>query len=191
MLNEFVSLRKYEKFAFGKCFQKFKTEKSKIDYKIEWCIQIRDKMLAKQQQQQTIFQIFTTNSEIICLLNDLVTIQVYYLATGLFKRDNKHKLSLFSIDTIQALAIDSDYNIYSTDGYKLYSIDLNTFDLYNICETLDNNCNSNRRPLFNSIVLMDILINGKIILLKDVVQTENSVLYILNPAYGCVEDESN
>ena len=80
---------------------KFKTEKSKIDYKIEWCIQIRDKMLAKQQQQQTIFQIFTTNSEIICLLNDLVTIQVYYLATGLFKRDNKHKLSLFSIDTIQ------------------------------------------------------------------------------------------
>lgn len=166
---------------------KFKTEKCKIDYNIEWCVQIHDKV--------SIFQMFTTNNEIICLLNDLVTIQVYYLTTGLFKRDNKHKLSLFNIDTIQALALDSDFNIYSTDGYQFYSININTFDLYNVC-SLKNSVNTissthRQQPLFNSIVFMQILINGKIILLKDVVQTENSILYILTPMFSSSEDESN
>jgi serine/threonine protein kinase len=179
---------------------KFKTIKSKIDYCIEWVVATHDTKSSQQQQQQTVFQILTTNSEIICLLNDLVTIQVYYLTTGLFKRDNKHKLSSFNIDTIQALSIDSQFNIYSTDGFQFYSINLNTFELYNICETLDNNNNNvtaatnnnvYRRPFFNSIVFMQILINGKIVLLKDVVQTENSVLYILSPMFSCVQDESN
>jgi hypothetical protein len=164
---------------------KFKTEKCKIDYNIEWCVHIHDKV--------SIFQIFTTNNEIICLLNDLVTIQVYYLTTGLLKRDNKHKLSLFNIDTIQALALDSDFNVYSTDGYQFYSININTFDLYNVC-SLKNSLNTissthRQQPLFNSIVFMQILVNGKIILLKDVVQTENSILYILSPSFS--EDESN
>ena len=172
---------------------KFKTEKSKIDYDVEWCVRVPDKV--------KIFQIFATNNEIICLLNDLVSIQVYYLTTGLFKRDNKHKLGLFDIDTIQALAMDSDYNIYSTDGYQFYSINLSTFELYNVCETSDNATTtttttktvaSNRQPpLFNSILFMQILINGKVVLLKDVVQTENSILYILNPMFSSVQDESN
>lgn len=181
---------------------KFKTFKKQFDYHIEWIVPIKDKTSARSVclQHQTIFQILATNSEILCLLNDFVTIQVYYLKTGLFKRDNKHKLNLFNLHTIQALCVDSDYNVYSTDGYKFYSINVNTFDLYNILEVFDEqpqqqqqqtvNTTSNtvnkqqRQPLFESILFMKFLVNGKIVLLKDAVQTENAVLYVLKPNFN-------
>ncbi len=141
------------------------------------------------QQRQTIFQILHTKDEVVCLLNDYVTINVFYLKTGLFKRDNKSKIATYNEDHLQPLCIDSDFNLYSCDGHRLFSINLNTFEQYNSVDCVNYQKKStsqtghtlNKLPLFASVLYMSILSNGKIVLLQDVVQNENSKLYILKP----------
>jgi hypothetical protein len=125
-------------------------------------------------------QILTTNDEIICLFNDLATIQIYDLNTYLPIRDNKEyvnrKYSKLKLQ-LNYFCMDSDYNLYTTNGHSFLSMNLKTLKFNQKFKPKINEAEN----FFESISFMNILTNGKLVLVKDAIQTENSELFIIKP----------
>ncbi len=121
-------------------------------------------------------QMVCTDTELICLFDDLNLINVYDLKTLLLKRTNNSSQNS-QIKNSFCLALDSYNNLYSTDGECIFNLDYNEFKQ-----------NKRIRPLVKKgknlshiISWMLILTNSKLVLLNDAVQMENSLLFILTP----------
>jgi hypothetical protein len=179
----------------------------KIKCELEWGVTV--------DQNLYVYQIVLTNTELVCLLNDFSTIQVYDAVTRVLKRDNKDILKRKCAKSslrIHYFCTDSDYNFYTTNGHSFLCMDINTFKFYQKFKPLRYDANSGPAnnniinlnhsnskasclangshtngtsviPLFESISFMKILTNGRLVLLKDAIQTENSELFIMKPEF--------
>jgi hypothetical protein len=176
----------------------------KMKCELEWGVTV--------DQHLYVYQIIPTNTELVCLLNDFSTVQVYDAATRVLKRDNRELLKKKcgnSSFRIHYFCIDSDFNFYTTNGHSFLCMDINTFKFYQKFKPLhqdavrnqsNNVINLNRpqgktglsngingpstaAPLFESISFMKILNNGRLVLLKDAIQTENSELFIMKSEF--------
>lgn len=128
--------------------------------------------------QRFVRQMISTETELICLFDDLNLINIYDLKTLLLKRSNNKKINLTSrLKNSFCLALDSYDSLYSTDGECIFNLDYIEFK-----------SNKRIRPLIKKgenlshiISWMSILTNSKLVLLSDAVQMENSFLFILKP----------
>lgn len=151
---------------------------------------------------QTLYvhQIIVGNDKVLCLLNDLETIQLFDLATLVLQRDNREAIINNNTKTTSKqtklrfnyICHDSDYNLYTTNGHSFLSMNLDTLTLYQKFKPLKTLIqNSSNSPikgnlsdvLFESIAFMKILTNGKLILVKDAIQVEGAELYIIKPEF--------
>lgn len=145
--------------------------------------------------QRYVRQMVSTESELICLFDDLNLVNVYDLKTLLLKRttNNNNNSSNTKLNNLSAkknlfcLAVDSFNYLYSTDGECIFNLD-----------TSELKPNKRIRPLIKKgenlshiISWMTLLTNMKLILLSDAVQMENSLLFILNPVCKCITNSEN
>ena len=127
-------------------------------------------------------QILTTNDEILCLFDDLATVQIYDLSTYLAKRDNKEYVTRKNSKVklrLNYFCMDSDYNFYTTNGHSFLSMSIQSLKFYQKFKPMKNG----NQLFFESISFMNILANGKLVLVKDAIQTENSELFIIKPEF--------
>ena len=129
-------------------------------------------------EQRYVQQMISTNSELICLFDDLNLVNVYDLRTLLFKRTNNPiQNTVSSRKNLFCLAVDSFSNVYSTDGECIFNLDIqNLKPIKRIRPLVKKNEN-----LSHIISWMSLMTNSKLILLSDAVQMEPSLLFILNP----------
>jgi len=128
--------------------------------------------------QRFLRQMVSTETELICLFDDLNLINIYDIKTLLLKRTNNKLVNLSArLKNSFCLAIDSYDALYSTDGECIFNLDYNEFK-----------SNKRIRPLIKKgenlshiISWMSILTNSKLVLLSDAVQMENSFVFILKP----------
>jgi serine/threonine protein kinase len=166
--------------VFLKDQQQQQQQGNEMNYKIK-CEALRSVTV---DEKFYLSQILTTNDEIICLLNDLATIQIYDLSTYLAKRDNKNiiksetKIKL----RINYFCVDSDFNLYTTNGHSFLCMNIRSLRFYQKFKPLKNG-NNNNGFFFESIAFLNILSNGKLVLLKDAIQTESSELFIIKPEF--------
>lgn len=121
-------------------------------------------------------QIITTHDELICLLNDFNTIIVYDLQTQKLKRDNR----ALAKSQVNYFFKDSNSVFYSTNGHSFHAFNIESFRVY---QKLKPSSGCTNQILFESIIFMKILTNGKLVLVKDAIQTDNSELFILQPSF--------
>lgn len=128
--------------------------------------------------QRFLRQMVSTETELICLFDDLNLINIYDIKTLLLKRTNNKLVNLTArLKNSFCLALDSYDALYSTDGECIFNLDYNEFK-----------SNKRIRPLIKKgenlshiISWMSILTNSKLVLLSDAVQMENSFVFILKP----------
>ena len=77
--------------------------------------------------------------------------------------------------------VDSDYNFYTTNGHSFLCMNLKSLKFYQKFKPLVQG--NENAVFFESIALMNILTNGKLVLVKDAIQTENSELFIIKPEF--------
>ena len=138
--------------------------------------------------QRYVRQMVNTETELICLFDDLNLINIYDLKTLLLKRTNNKHINLSTrLKNSFCLAIDSYNHLYSTDGECIFNLDYNEFKP-----------NKRIRPLIKKgenlshiISWMSILVNAKLVLLSDAVQMENSLLFILKPVKNNILPTTN
>lgn len=128
--------------------------------------------------QRFVRQMVTTETELICLFDDLNLINIYDLKTLLLKRSNSKLINL-SVRTKNSfcLALDSYDSLYSTDGECIFNLDYDEFKSSKRIRPLI----KKGENLSHIISWMSILTNSKLVLLSDAVQMENSLLFILKP----------
>ena len=126
----------------------------------------------------------STSDELICVFDDLSLINVYNLKTLQLKRTNRaligmnEKRNKSLKKNVMCLTLDSDMNLYSTNGKSIFNLDYFDFkQKKRISPSIKKGEN-----LSHTICWMTILTNSKIALLTDALQMENSMLFILKPA---------
>lgn len=122
-------------------------------------------------------QMVCTSKELICLFDDLDLINVYNIKTLQLERTNNLKVNKSALKNILCLTLDSEDNLYSTDGKSIFNLDCISFK-YNWRKSPQIKKGEN---LAHTISWMTILTNAKLVLLTDAIQMENSVLFILKP----------
>jgi len=139
-------------------------------------------------EKRFVRQMVCTETELICLFDDLNLINIYDLKTLLLKRTNSSSQDLpAQCKNSFCLALDSNNNVYSTDGECIFNLDYNEFK-----------ANKRIRPLIKKgenlshiISWMSILTNSKLVLLNDAVQMESSLLFILTPVNSLNKTKNN
>ena len=160
-----------------------RTASGRVRCECEWGVTVDKKLYPHQ--------IVRSRNEIFCLLSDLSTIHFYNYETCTLVRDNRHSSRDCKL-TMSYFCVDSDENFYTTNGHSFYAINVNTFKIYQKFKprtrrvsdgplNSSDSASENMVNLFESIAFMQILNNGKLVLLKDAIQAENSELYILKP----------
>ncbi|RNA09429.1 MAP kinase kinase kinase [Brachionus plicatilis] len=124
-------------------------------------------------EQQYIRQMVNSSSELICLFDDLPSLNVYDLKTLLPKRSNRNKGAK---NNFRCLTLDSHGFLYSTDGKSIFNIDSNFNELNRL-----NFCFGSERKFAHTFSWMSFLTNSKIVLLTDALQMEKSTILILLP----------
>jgi serine/threonine protein kinase len=134
-------------------------------------------------EQNNVRQMVSTQDELICIFDDLSLINVYNLKTLQLKRTNRlqvannEKRNKSLKKNVMCLSLDSDANLYSTNGKSIFNFDYVDFkQKKRISPSIKKGEN-----LSHTICWMTILSNSKLVLLTDALQMENSVLYILKP----------
>jgi hypothetical protein len=131
--------------------------------------------------QQHVRQMVSTDNELICLFDDLNLVNAYDLKTLVLKRTNNLKNNLSVNNYLFCLAIDSFNNVYSTDGECIFNLDSNNELKRKKSKKLKVFVDNEFKKLSHNIVMMSLMTNLKLVLLTDALQTEHSLLYILNP----------
>ena len=133
--------------------------------------------------QYNVRQMVSTGDELICLFDDLSLINVYNLKTLQLKRTNRNLISMNSKrnkslkKNVMCLNLDSEGNLYSTNGKSIFNLDYMDFkQRKRISPSIKKGEN-----LSHTICWMTILTNSKLVLLTDALQMENSMLFILKP----------
>ena len=128
-------------------------------------------------KEKFVRQMVSTETELICLFDDLNLINIYDLKTLCLKRSNSQIIATSPRKNSFCLALDSYNALYSTDGKSIINLDYKKFE-----------SNKGIRPaikkgenLSHIISWMSILTNSKLVLLSDAVQMENSLIFILKP----------
>jgi hypothetical protein len=126
----------------------------------------------------------STTDELICVFDDLSLINVYNLKTLQLKRTNRSIINMNEKrnkslkKNVMCLTLDSDMNLYSTNGKSIFNLDYLDFkQRKRISPSIKKGEN-----LSHTICWMTILTNSKLVLLTDALQMENSMLFILKPA---------
>jgi hypothetical protein len=127
----------------------------------------------------------STTDELICVFDDLSLINVYNLKTLQLKRTNRSLIGMNEKQrnkslkkNVMCLTLDSDMNLYSTNGKSIFNLDYAGFrQRKRISPSIKKGEN-----LSHTICWMTILTNSKLVLLTDALQMENSMLFILKSA---------
>jgi serine/threonine protein kinase len=131
--------------------------------------------------QTHVRQMVSTSDELICLFDDLNQLNVYNLKTLQLKRTNRTQISTKNEHSFKknifCLTLDSEENLYSTNGKSIINLDfVNFIQRKKISPSIRKGEN-----LAHTISWMTILTNAKLVLLTDALQMESSILYIMRP----------
>lgn len=133
--------------------------------------------------QFNVRQMVSTSDELICVFDDLSLINVYNLKTLQLKRSNRtligqnERRNKSLKKNVMCLTLDSDNNLYSTNGKSIFNLDYVDFkQKKRISPSIKKGEN-----LSHTICLMTLLTNLKLVLLTDALQMESSMLFILKP----------
>jgi hypothetical protein len=135
-------------------------------------------------EQMFVKQIVCTQSELICLFEDLNLVNIYHLKTLQLKRSSLNgptsSTNRNMRPNVKCLCLDSFDSLYSTNGKTLFKLDYS--NKFEKSKKLSPSLKKGARQfLCHNIAWMSILTNGKIVLLTDSLQMESSNLYFLRP----------